>query len=257
MDTNAWQAYDHYAYAIVAVVGTLFAVLAVHWLMALSPWRDNIRSCRGVVAPFINIIGVLFGLTLAFLANDTWTAHDRAIRAVLLEADSIHSVTILAGALDSRGQDTLRGAIVTYAEAVVKEWPQLAQGASDAAVARQGDRLLALVSSRSVGEQAGATVQTVMLQQAIALRESRDLRIGLSQTHVNPLKWLGMAFLGFLTLASIAVVHADNCRAALIATILFALAAAPTSAIVLIHGNPFQRPSAVAPTPIIEALAAP
>ncbi len=86
------------------------------------------------------------------------------------------------------------------------------------------------------------------------MRESRDLRIGLSQTHVNPLKWLGMAFLGFLTLLSVAVVHADNARAALVGIVLFALAAAPTSAIVLIHGNPFQPPSAVSAAPIADAL---
>ena len=28
----------------------------------------------------------------------------------------------------------------------------------------------------------------------------RDQRIALSQMHVNPLKWMGMAFLGLLTL---------------------------------------------------------
>ena len=51
------------------------------------------------------------------------------------------------------------------------------------------------------------------------MRASRDLRIGLSQTHANPLKWMGMAFLGFLTLLSLAVVHADNARAALVAIV--------------------------------------
>jgi hypothetical protein len=64
-----------------------------------------------------------------------------------------------------------------------------------------------------------------------------------------------MAFLGLLTLLSVAVVHAENPRAAFVAIMLFALAAAPTAAIVLVQGNPFQEPSSVSPAPIAAAVA--
>lgn len=249
-----WQAYDHYAYAAVAVAGTLIAVVAVYAFMAHSPFSDWVRSLRGVAAPFINVVGVLFGLTLAFLANDTWTAHDRAINTILHEADSIRTVAILSRSLDQPARDELKDAVTHYAEATVAEWPLLAHGETDPGVGRSGDRLLSIAAARSLGEAARATVQQAILQEVIGIRASRDLRIGLSQTHVNPLKWMGMAFLGFLTLLSLSVVHADNARAALVSIILFALAAAPTSAIVLIHGNPFQPPSAVSGAPIAEAL---
>ena len=39
-------------------------------------------------------------------------------------------------------------------------------------------------------------------------------------------------------------------RTALVAMVLFALAAAPTAAIVLKQGNPFQQPASVSPAPI-------
>jgi hypothetical protein len=39
------------------------------------------------------------------------------------------------------------------------------------------------------------------------------------------------------------------------APVLFALAAAPTAAIVLIQGNPFQQPTDVTPAPIKAAVA--
>ena len=94
-----------------------------------------------------------------------------------------------------------------------------------------------------------------MINAVTEVRENRDVRIGLSRTHVNPLKWLGMAFLGFLTLLSIAAIHATDPAAALVAMILFGLAAAPTAAIVLVHGNPFQQPSAVTPAHLQAALA--
>ena len=98
------------------------------------------------------------------------------------------------------------------------------------------------------------SVQSLMLQQAVQARSMRDLRIALSHTHVNPLKWLGMAFLGFLTMISIAMVHVDRSRAELLAILLFAAAAAPTAAIILVHGNPFQEPAAVTAAPIAQDL---
>ena len=86
------------------------------------------------------------------------------------------------------------------------------------------------------------------------INTQRDLRIGLSQTHVNPLKWLGMAFLGLITLLSLAVVHIDRPRAAFGAMVLFALAAAPTAAIVLLQGNPFEHLALVSAAPIVAAV---
>ena len=126
----------------------------------------------------------------------------------------------------------------------------LAQCVTDPAARRAADRLLALAAAPGIPAALGTVVPQRMLAEIATIRENR---IGLSRTHVNPLKWITMAFLGFLTLASIAVVHVDGPVAALTSMVLFGLAAAPTAAIVLIHGNPFQPPSAVKPTLILEA----
>jgi len=254
MNLNNWHTYDHYGYALLALVGTFAAVAAIHWLMQRSRHAAWVRSLRGVAPPFINILGVLFGLTLAFLANDTWSAHDKATTAVYKEADALRSLLVLSGQLDAPLRDRLQAALKDYAQASVAEWPSLAQRTSNPAVSDEGDRLLTLLASQEMAKAAGDNVQALMLRKASDLRDDRDLRIGLSQTHINPLKWLGMAFLGLLTLLSIAVVHAENPRAAFVAVMLFALAAAPTAAIVLVQGNPFQQPSFVSPAPIAAAV---
>ena len=106
-----------------------------------------------------------------------------------------------------------------------------------------------LLSSAEVGSAVGSNVQSLMVQQALEARSLRDLRIALSHTHVNPFKWLGMAFLGFLTMISIAMVHVDQSRAEFLAIVIFASAAAPTALLILVHGNPFQEPAAVTPAP--------
>ena len=257
MNYSNWHTYDHYGYALLAVFGTFGAVGVIHWLMHRSRWAPWIRSLNGVVPPFINIIGVLFGLTLAFLANDTWSAHDRAMNAVYKEADALRSLVVLANKLQEPQRTRLHSALTDYAQACVAEWPLLGQRSSSHEVSAKADDLLTLLGSTELGKAAGENVQALMLRKVTDIRDNRDLRIGLSQTHINPLKWLGMAFLGLLTLLSVAVVHAENPRAAYVAIMLFAFAAAPTAAIVLIQGNPFQQPSSVSPAPIAAAVLAP
>ena len=255
MDFSNWHTYDHYGYALIAIFGTFAAVAVIHWLMKRSPWAAWIRTLNGVVPPFINIIGVLFGLTLAFLANDTWNAHDRAMNAVYKEADALRSLVVLANQLEDPQRSQLRDALIDYANASAGEWPLLAQRQSSPEVRAKADGLLIMLGKPTIAKAASDNVQALMLRKVTDIRDDRNQRIGLSQTHINPLKWLGMAFLGLLTLLSVAIVHADNPRAAFVAIMLFALAAAPTAAIVLVQGNPFQEPSSVSPAPIAAAVA--
>lgn len=251
------MSYDHYGYALIAVIGTIAVVVALQWLIQGSRWASWARSLHGVAPPFINIIGVLFALTLAFLANDTWSAHDRAMKAVYQEANALHSLATLAALLPEPLNDRLHEALAAYAVASAGEWPLLAQRAESPAVLNRADALLTVLASRDIQQAVGGTVQSLLLSKATEIGDVREQRLALSRTHVNPLKWLGMGFLGLLTLLSVAVVHVDRPRAAFVAIVLFALAAAPTAAIVLIQGNPFQPPTAVTPAPIEAAVANP
>lgn len=254
MSPDLLHTYDHYFYALVALLGTALGVAGIQWFLRQSRWAAWAQSLHGVAPPFINIIGVLFGLTLAFLANDTWSAHDRATNAVFREADALRSLVTLSAALPGPLQGRVRAAIADYGQASAAEWPLLARRRSSAQVPDRADALLRLLAGRDVASAAGDTVQALMLRKVSDIRDERDQRIGLSQTHVNPLKWLGMAFLGLVTLLSLAVVHVENPRAALVAMVLFALAAAPTAAIVLVQGNPFEQPASVSPAPITSAV---
>lgn len=246
-----WGAYDHYGFALVALVGTFAAsALLVGWMhdARRAAWLSTLK---GVAPPFINIIGVLFALTLAFLANDTWSAHDRATDAVYREADGLRAILSLTRALPESERTTVERAARTYARSAVEtEWPLLAARRHSSATSADLDGLLAAVASRSFDAALGPAVHARLLTEVMEVRASRDRRIALSQTHVNPLKWLGMAFLGFVTMVSVAVVHVTRPRAALVAILLFAAAAAPTAAIVLVQGNPFQEPTTVTPAPI-------
>jgi len=249
-----WSMYDHYGYAMLVVAGTCLAVALLQRSLHHPRTRPWLGTLSGVAPPFINVISVLFGLTLAFLANDTWSARDRAVNAVFKEADALRSLAALSGTLAPPLRQQVQAATVAYAQASANEWPLLAQRRSSHSVTQQADALLTLLAHPNTAASVGGVVQKLMLDQVMITREQRDVRTGLSQTHVSPLKWLAMGFLGLVTLLSIAVVHIAQPRAALVAVLLFAMAATPTAAIVLVQGNPFQPPNPVSPAPLLAAV---
>jgi uncharacterized protein YbaA (DUF1428 family) len=248
--------YDQYYFSVIVVLGTMSAAAFLLWLCQRSRWAPFIRTFRGIAQNFLTVINVIFALNLAFLANDTWNAHDRALNAVFQEAGSLRTIIDLAEHLPQPKQAEIEGAVRHYADLTVDvEWPLLARRLTSPETDDALDTLLSRLSRGDLAAVAGASVQALMLQQAVQAREMREMRLALSRTHVNPLKWMGMAFLGFLTMISIAMVHVEQPRAELLAVLLFATAAAPTAAIILVHGNPFQHPMAVSPQPIAEAVA--
>jgi hypothetical protein len=250
-----WQAYDHYLFAAAALLGTFAGAILLVRLMSARRWAKQVASMAGVVPPFINVLGVLFGLTLAFLANDTWNAHDRALAAVDQEADALRAISILASHLPTADAARVSAATGAYAKAAVAEWPLLSRRSSSPEATAGVDQLLGVLSEPRIVDESGPAVSGQEIALAIAVRDGRETRLALSQTHVNPLKWVGMAFLGFLTMASVAVVHIGAPRAMRLAVAIFAFAAAPTAVIVLVHGNPFQAPAAVSPAPLAAILA--
>lgn len=251
----AWNTFDHYLYGTIALAGTIAAIAFLWWLMSTAAWQAHAGEMTGIAEPFINVQGILFGLTLAFLANDTWSAHESARGAVLHEADALRSLDIMVEAVPEADRAALRSAVRAYASAAAGEWRALARCDTSPEAERAADELLkrftAVAASSAAHSVSLRTIQDLVAQ----VRSRRAERVGLSRKHVNPLKWLSMASLGFVTLASIAAIHADNRPAALAAMVLFGLASAPVATIVLIHGNPFQPPFATASDELGEALA--
>jgi hypothetical protein len=250
------SAYDQYLFAFIVLLGTYIAAFFLLFLSQRSKFSDGIKTYRGIAQNFLTVINVIFALNLAFLANDTWSAHDRALNVVLQEAGNLRGIIDLAEHLPAASRAEVERAARDYADlTVASEWPLLARRQSSETVSQALDRLVALLSSPEVASGLTASVHAQILQQAIHVRGLRDQRIALSQTHVNPLKWLGMVFLGFLTMISIAMVHVDQPRAQVLSVLLFATAAAPSAAIILVHGNPFQEPMAIRAAPIAAAAA--
>ena len=247
-----WEAYDYYLFASAALLGTVVAAALLIWVLTHERWRAYFEPLAGIRPQFMNVLGVLFALTLAFLANDTWNAHDRALAAVDGEADALRSIVVVTGHLPPSDAVLIRNAALDYARAAVEEWPMLGRRETSPGAAQAADGLLAILADPRIVAESGGSTSQAGIGLALSIRDGRETRLALSQTHVNPLKWAGMAFLGFLTMLTVALVHIGSPRPMVKAVAIFALASAPTAVIVLIHGNPFQPPGAVSAAPLVE-----
>ena len=114
MPTHIGQ-YDQYYLALVAVAGTIPALILLLWLSQRSKYAEFIRSYRGIAPNFLSVMGVLFALNLAFLAHDTWSAHDQARNAVFQEAGSLRAILALAEDLPAPSRSKVDQAVRNYA----------------------------------------------------------------------------------------------------------------------------------------------
>ena len=91
------------AWPVAMVFASLFAVYLsaagiITWLSFQSPLSPRIQTFRGVVAPFFSSTAVIFGLHIAFLANDIWDRNKQAERIVAIESETLIALYSLSTA---------------------------------------------------------------------------------------------------------------------------------------------------------------
>ena len=233
---------------IVAFSGFAFLLA---WLSFASPFAAAIQSCKGVVPPFVNISGTVFGLMLTFLAQDIWEANRQAERAVGDEREQLLTMRAL-GEVNGAPDETLRGAIREYVEAVVAlEWPAMEQGHSAIEAAAALDKLTRIAGAAS----AEPKFNRALIETVTSLRSSREHRLAIANSFSDNRKWLAVLLLAFVTQLSLAATHLERARPQLLAQAIFSAAAVVSIALIASADEPFNPPDAISPQPLVEILA--
>ena len=142
--------HDQYFFAVLVLVGTYGSAFLLLWLAQRSAYAGQIKTFRGIAQNFLTVINVLFALNLAFLANDTWSAHDRALNTVFQEAGRLRTIMDLSERLPDETRAEVVAAIRDYARLTVDtEWAMLGRRQSSVAVSDRLEWLLKLTGRRS------------------------------------------------------------------------------------------------------------
>jgi len=238
----------------VLVFSLTFLITAlIHWVVQRLAVGDRMRAFKGVTAGLLPPLGIIFGLLVAFLASQVWGDLDRARTAVNREASSLRTVVILSEAFPEQGA-RLRSLIRQHIqEAEREEWPAMATRRATITIIpaslAEAMRTTLAIPVQGAGQVAAQQAIVTALQDAL---EARRQRILISQSEVTEVKWVTLFIQAICTLTAIAMVHADNRPASVIAMGLFSTAIAVSILLITAHDRPFIGQSGVQPTVLLQ-----
>jgi hypothetical protein len=202
------------------------------------------------------VLGIIFGLFVAFIAAQVWADSDRASAAVTREASALRDVLLLGAGLPAEQEGRLRELIRGYIEQTAEvEWPMMARNtaslrASPAALA-EALQLVVSLTPQGAGQQ---TAQREIIAALGSALDARRQRIIVSQAEVNPVKWWCLYLQAICELIVIALVHCDNRLGSGLAMALFATGVAASVLLIAAHDRPFTGQISVGPEPLLQIM---
>src|ERR1700704_399314 len=239
------------------------AIFAFTYLLAITIFAavttlatgERAKSFNAISPGMLPVLGIIFGLFVAFTAAQVWNDNERASAAVSREASALRAVVLLGAGLPAEQEGRLRDLIRDYVEQVAKvEWPMMARQeaslrAAPAALA-EALQLVVAMTPQGPGQQTAQREIITALGSALDARRQRII----SQAEVNSVKWWCLYLQAICELLVIAVVHCGNRLASGIAMGLFATGVATSVLLIAAHDRPFTGQISIGPEPLLQIM---
>ena len=204
----------------------------------------------------IGAVSAIFALMMAFSAAGIWNDTLQANTAVQREANALENVVALAASLPPDLAEKVRGSVVSYSKQVVDhDWPAMVHkvGIDDPIYDISDQTLVDLVNVLSLEHAriVGLPTLTPLFGQVIEARSARLARITLANGGVSMAQWLAMLVIAIAALSAVAICNTHHFGMQVLATHLYALAAAAAFFVILAHDRPFVGAISVSPAPIL------
>jgi hypothetical protein len=99
---------------------TYLLAAAIFAIVTLLATGERAKSFKAISPGLLPVLGVIFGLFVAFTAAQVWSDNDRAAAAVSREASALRAVTLLGAGLPAEQEGRLRELIRSYVEQAVR-----------------------------------------------------------------------------------------------------------------------------------------
>lgn len=234
----------------------LAAVSAVAVLLHLAFYLPRLRGEDGKSKPsdtIQTVIGGMFALSMAFLANAVSATDDRAREAVNAEARNIRLMEIYSAPLDRALGLRLDGLLSDYAEAAAREWNDMVDGRASETAEQELKQAYEFVLGGLPTEGFKPLVQQRLLVTLDSLSAARQLRLSIAQESVRGWQWFLVVGLALILMVAVATVHASVPAARLRALAITVAAITTVFFVVLTYQHPFSGSASLTPGPILEA----
>jgi hypothetical protein len=242
--------------AMALVVFGFTYLLAAAAFMAVNALAtgERAKSFKAVSPGLLPVLGIIFGLFVAFTAAQVWGDSDRANAAVSREASALRAAVLLSAALPAEKGAKLRGLVRDYVEQAAKvEWPMMARQTASlrATPPHLVEALQLVIAPQGDGQQ---IVQRELISALETSLDARRQRIIVSQAEVDPVKWWCLYLLAVCEMLAIALIHCDNRLASALALGLFSTGVAAAALLVAAHDRPFTGQISIRPEPLLQIM---
>lgn len=237
-------------FLILAAVSLVAVLLHLAFRHALIRGEDGKSKPSDPLQP---VIGAMFALSMAFMADDAWTKADQARDAVDAEARSIRLIEIYADPLDSAAHEHLDALVSDYAAAAALEWEDMGEGKAGEAAEQDLKEIYDLVIGGVPADGLGPLVQQRLLVTLDGLSAARQKRLSIAQDGIRRWQWFLAGGLALILLVVVAAVHPAVPAARARALAITVAAITVMIFVVLTYQRPFGGGLSLTPEPILEA----
>ena len=235
--------------AVVVFAATYLFAAGVYWVVISLAVNDRARALKAFSPGMLPTLGILFALSVGFIAAEVWSNFDKAKVAVATEASALRGVVLLAGSFPGEQEASLRALINRHIEeAVNQEWPEMAR--QHATLVDLPVSLIEALKSTLALKPVDDGQRTAQHEIVAALQKALDARrqrIILSQLTVTPVKWAALLLQALCTLIAISMVHSDNRLTCGMALTIFATGSAASLLLIAAYSRPFTGEISVRP----------
>lgn len=225
------------------------------WLVNRTFPHDTRQKNNDAATFFIQVLGTVYGILLAFVVVVVWQRFETARDIVEKEGNAVASMFHEVRALPQPGAGRVTEAVRRYVNVVMnEEWPAMEGGQRSAHAMKVTDDLWVAMTSIEPRDDRENTILAASLQNLNELNDARRLRLLAAQGGLPPLMWALLIGGGIITIIFTYFFSSPNFRAQIVMTALFAASIAFILFLTAAIDHPFSGDLKVTPEPLQLAL---
>ncbi len=234
--------------ALVFFVGSVaLALLGVVHVRRRVPLATQMEQ-NEVAGFFIAVLGVVYGVLLAFAVIVVWEDYEEARNVAEREANSIGDIYRLSDALRDPARSEIQEQSKAYVRAVIDlEWPLLERGHESPDGLRHLDRLAGAVTTYEPSGDRESAIYAKLLDELQDVGDERRMRILASREGIPPLIWAVLIGGGVVTVLFTYFFGLKSMRTQLMMTALYVAAIGFVLFLIAAVDHPFSGTVRVEP----------
>lgn len=248
--------FDDWIVGGVIVCLYLISALLLSVVALWSPLRTRVKIIGCATQDLLFFLGVLFSLSIGFLAVEIEDRIEKAASALSVEGNSLRGI---ASILKAEGPEAakVRAAARGYLEESIKRELSGSRAAIEYSTASQKmEELGAAAAALTEVSAVSGPVRNMILELALRASDARARRIGLMRAEPNELKWALLLYLLFSIQIAVVLIHGADARRMVVHLVLISVAGSLSIAAGALTEDPFTQPRMVSIAPLEAALEA-